>query len=118
MASERTTRGNVVQAENPLWAPLEAVLGTELASGFMWMYEIRLDDGTRVDAYKHVTTRRYLHLGPTGTAFVYRVECGYLRTNLAVAITDVFSGWERGQPGPRELHLLAAAIASADRLAA
>jgi hypothetical protein len=115
---EHATRGTVVQAENPLWAPLETVVGTELAGWFMWMSEIRLRDGTRVDAYKHVATRRYLHLGQTGTAFVHDVENRYLPMDLAAAITDAFNGWECGRPAPGELRLLAATVASARRLAA
>ena len=115
---EQATRGTVVQAQNPLWAPLETAVGTELAGWFMWMYEIRLGDGTRVDAYKHVATRRYLHLAQTGTAFAHKVESRYHPMDLAAAITDAFQGWERGRPAPGEVRLLAAAVASARRIAA
>lgn len=118
MTPERATPGTVVQADNPLWAPLEAVLGTGLVGWFMWMYEIRLDDGTRIHAYKHVATRRYLHLAQAGTAFAYKVESRYLPTDLAAAITDAFNGWECGRPAPGEVRLLAAAIVSARGLAA
>jgi hypothetical protein len=118
MASERAIGGTVVQAENPCWPPLEAVLGTELARWFMWMYEVLLDDGTRVEAYKHVATRRYLHLSQTGLAFRYSVDGPYLSADLAPAIADAFEGWQRAAPRPRDLQLLAAAVASARGLAA
>src|SRR3954447_9550410 len=100
VTSHHAVPGSVVQAESPRWAPLEAVLGTELAAWFMWMYEIRLHDGTRVDAYKHVATRRYLHLAQAGRAFAYKVESRYIVTDLAAALTDAFTGWERGRPEP------------------
>jgi len=118
MAPERAIKGTVVQAEDPDWSSLEAVLGTDLAGWFMWMYELRLDDGTRVDAYKHVTTRRYLHLTATGSALRYNVEGRYLGIDLASAITTAFDGWRCAGPGPREVQHLTAAVASARRLAA
>ena len=118
MAQERAIKGAVVQAEDPSWSSLEAVLGTELARWFMWMYELRLEDGTRVDAYKHVVTRRYLHLSGTGSALRYGVEGHYLGVDLASAITTTFESWQRAGPSPRDVQLLATAVASAGRLAA
>jgi len=38
---------------------------------FMWMHEEELEDGTRLHAYKHWETRRYLHLDHGGRAFVF-----------------------------------------------
>jgi hypothetical protein len=32
----------------------------------MWMFEVRLSDGTPLHAYKHIDTRRYLHLASDG----------------------------------------------------
>lgn len=118
MAPQGAIQGTVVQAEDPCWSALEAVLGTELAGWFMWMYELRLDDGTRVDAYKHVTTRRYLHLSLTGAALRYSVDGRYLGVGLPSAIATAFEGWQTAGPGPREVEHLAAAVASARRLAA
>jgi hypothetical protein len=37
----------------------------------MWMHEVELEDGTRLHAYKHHETRRYLHLDHGGRAFVF-----------------------------------------------
>ena len=118
MVPEGAIKSTVVQAENPSWASIEAALGTELAGWFMWMYELRLDDGTRVDAYKHVTTRRYLHLSVAGLALRYGVEGRYLGVDLASAITTAFEGWHRAAPGQRDVRLLAAAVASARGVAA
>ncbi len=84
--------GTVVQAETPSWAALEAAVGVVLAPGFMWMFEIRLADGTRVDAYKHVASRRYLYLGEDARALTYRGECGYVRTDLEQAVAEVLRG--------------------------
>lgn len=118
MAQERAIKGAVVQAEDPSWSSLEAVLGTELARWFMWMYELRLEDGTRVDAYKHVATRRYLHLSATGSALRYGVDGHYLGVDLASAITTAFEGWQCAGPRPRDVQLLTMAVASAGHLAA
>jgi len=47
----------------------------ELAPGhiddFMWMFEVELESGLRLHAYKHIETRKYLHLDKEGRAFVY-----------------------------------------------
>lgn len=118
MAPERAIRATVVQAEDPSWSSIEAALGTELAGWFMWMYELRLDDGTRVDAYKHITTRRYLHLAAAGLALQYSVEGRYRGVDLASAITTAFEGWHRAAPRPRDVRLVAAAVASARGVAA
>lgn len=54
----------------PNWDPL-----LELAPGhiddFMWMCEVKLDSGLRLHAFKHIETRKYLHLDTEGRAFVY-----------------------------------------------
>jgi hypothetical protein len=61
--------GLMVQYERPHWEPLLALVGERLTETFMWMHEGELADGTRVHAYKHVHTRRYLHLGEDGRAY-------------------------------------------------
>lgn len=35
------------------------------------MFEVELESGLRLHAYKHRETRRYLHLDKEGRAFVY-----------------------------------------------
>lgn len=61
----------MVQRDRPEWGPLVTFLGETFAEDFMWMYEVRLDDGQRIDAYKHVDTRRYLHLTADGRLYGY-----------------------------------------------
>ncbi len=84
--------GTVVQVETPSWTALETAVGMVLAPGFMWMFEISLADGTRVDAYKHVESRSYLHLGDDGRAFTYRGERGYLPIELERSVAAVLRG--------------------------
>jgi hypothetical protein len=67
MAPKKRRRGKVRQCESPHWTPLVNLL----AGSFMWMYEVELDDGTRVHAYKHRWTRCYLHLSCDGQAVTY-----------------------------------------------
>lgn len=118
MAPRGAFTGQVRQADNPSWSSLELVLGADLPGWFMWMYELRLDDGTRVDAFKHRTTRRYLHLASGGRAFAYRVDCSYCPVDLATALAVAFVGWERADPPPQQRRQLASAITSARDLAA
>jgi len=66
----RPKRGRVVNYEAPMWEPLIALAPEELGD-FMWMHEVELEDGTRLHAYKHCETRRYLHLDRGGRAFVF-----------------------------------------------
>jgi hypothetical protein len=56
--------------EHPEWGPL-AELAPEHVENFMWMFEIELENGVALHAYKHWETRRYLHLDHGGRAYVY-----------------------------------------------
>ena len=57
-----TLSAQFVQYTQPIWEPLLALAGEALAPRFMWMHELCLEDGRALHAYKHVHTRRYLHL--------------------------------------------------------
>lgn len=94
-----TIGGVVVQVETPNWTPLEEAIGNDLAGWFMWMHEISLVDGSRIHAYKHTTTRRYLHLAEDGRAFDYCDESRYGEVALAWAIARALNG--RNGPYPR-----------------
>jgi hypothetical protein len=63
--------GELGWADEPIWDPLLAVVGEELAGWFMWMCPVELADGTRIEAYKHRITRRYLYLDADGRAWGY-----------------------------------------------
>jgi hypothetical protein len=71
MARARSHRGSVVQGEHPNWQPLLNLVGEEGAGDFMWMFEVELEDGRRVQAYKHIDTRRYIHAGADGAVYLY-----------------------------------------------
>ena len=88
MGARQTIRGDVVQADTPDWKPLLDV-AAELVDDFMWMYEIRLQDGRRVHAYKHIDTRGYAHLGGTGEAFRYAGGSSYEPVDLAELLRRV-----------------------------
>jgi hypothetical protein len=68
--SLKPKQGRVVNYEDPVWEPLAQLAPDELGD-FMWMHEVELEDGTRLHAYKHHETRRYLHLDHGGRAFVF-----------------------------------------------
>ena len=93
-STDRLT-GIVSQGDEPTWGPLESLVGLFLAGWFMWMYEIRLEDDAAVHAYKHIATRRYLHLAEDGRAFVYVSPGQYDEITPHRAICLAFTGWER-----------------------
>jgi hypothetical protein len=74
------------------------------------MFEVELADETRLQAYKHVTTRRYLHLDATGRAFHYNEGGGYQEVAAPIAIARAFVGWEHSSPTDREAAALRAAM--------
>ena len=86
--------------ERPDWDPLIDLVGLELVRWFMWMGQIELVDDTRVHAYKHVSTRRYLHIGEDGRLFAYRSPDHYFEIDAEMAIEEAFSGWDDLLPAP------------------
>ncbi len=101
--SRRRYSSTIYQFQHPDWEPLLGLAGAELARWFMWMGELRLSDGTRVHGYKHVETRRYLHLSPDGRAFEYLVPASfgderperYREWSRVDALDDAFLEWSR-----------------------
>jgi len=85
-----TFEGDVVQFDEPEWAPLLATVGEQLVGDFMWMHEVELDDGTHIHAYKHIDTRRYIHLDGAGRAYVYESSDRYRPAPVAEVLTAVF----------------------------
>lgn len=90
--TRRGKKGEMVDDETPVWEPLEDAVGDELVGWFMWMYWIRLQDGTAVHAYKHRSTRRYLFLDDAGTSYGYD-DGHYPRLPLSRAIDGAFASW-------------------------
>lgn len=80
--------GTLVQYDEPVWGPLLSAIGEELTGWFMWMHELELSDGTRVHAYKHQMTRRYLHLSDDGRAFEYTGSDDYIACERGDAVQE------------------------------
>ena len=95
--------------ERPNWEPLIDLVGLELVRWFMWMGQVELIDDTLVHAYKHVATRRYLHVGEDGRLFAYRSPETYVELDRGPAIEEAFWEWEQVVPEPdaAALHALA-----------
>lgn len=68
--SDRTVHGETTGSDTPNWDPLLELAPAQVDE-FMWMFEVQLDSGLRLHAYKHWETRKYLHLDTEGRAFVY-----------------------------------------------
>jgi hypothetical protein len=67
----RSKRGKVVNCTNPNWEPI-LHLARIYVDDFMWVCEIELKGGTRLQAYKHYWTRLSIHLDDEANAFTYR----------------------------------------------
>jgi hypothetical protein len=68
--------GEYVNIDQPVWEPLLG-LARIYVDEFMWMGEIELEHGVRLQSYKHYWTRRYLHLDPEGKPWVLREDGRY-----------------------------------------
>lgn len=75
MISNKPIAGEGLPSHEPNWQPLEDTAPHRIDE-FMWMFEVELEDGTRLQAYKHYWTRRYMHLTSDRRAFVYRWDDG------------------------------------------
>jgi hypothetical protein len=117
MTSTKTIAGDMGQGDRPNWEPLEAMLGEELAGEFMWMFQVDLADGTAVHAYKHILTRRYLHLGEQGQTFAYTYSGRYRAVDPFDLLLVVFDGWEQFADEEADVESLRAALRQACRKA-
>ena len=83
MQRERLIQGDFADQREPDWQPLLDLLAAAEAPGviddFMWMFAIDLEDGRRLQVYKHYWTRRYIHLDGEGNSWAYTDE-GYEQT--------------------------------------
>jgi hypothetical protein len=85
MLSMRDFAGEFKQCEEPKWQPLLDV-AEEIVDEFMWMEELELETGLRLQLYKHRLTRRYIYLDGEGRAWVSRGEKGYRQRYLSVEL--------------------------------
>ena len=116
MAIIRSIRGKLRPGATTDWTSLEKLLGGELCSHFMWMSGVDLEDGTRIDAYKHRWTRCYLHLSKEGRTYDYiwrddDYDDGcYREVEPEAAIFAAFAGWESCRPTESERAALHVAV--------
>ena len=94
MRSTPHITGTLLQYDDPDWGPLESLVGVELASWFMWMNSVLLEDDAIMHAYKHVATRRYIHMAVDGRTFAYMSSGCYCELPRHRAIALAFVGWE------------------------
>lgn len=70
MHTMRPLRGRMTDNYRcPDWGPLVAIAPRHVGD-FMWMFEVELENGVKLHAYKHWETRRYLHLDHGERAYV------------------------------------------------
>jgi hypothetical protein len=90
---KRTLRGGEMQGGDPNWEPL-LELAPEDIDDFMWMFQVELEDGAMLQAYKHWWTRRYVHLDFADRAFVFTGEDAYEEVDPEELMTTVLKGRE------------------------
>jgi hypothetical protein len=99
MPSPRFVPGRMRQGSTPDWRPLEHLLGAdELCAHFMWMFDVELDDGTVLNAYKHKWTRCYFHLSDDARTFYFAGDELYGVIDPHTAIKAVFERWDCCKP--------------------
>lgn len=90
---KRALRGGGMRGDQPNWEPL-LELAPEEIDDFMWMFEVELEDGAMVQAYKHWWTRRYVHLDFGGRAFVFTEDDLYEEVHAEELLAAVLRGRE------------------------
>lgn len=92
MARTKTFNGSGVSIDTPGCEPLHSLVGLELCSQFMQMFDVRLSNGHTVRTFKHIITRGYLHLDRTepGLAYWYTDTGRYRPVDLTTALIAVF----------------------------
>lgn len=61
---------NVNPVVEPVWKPLEDKIGLGCAY-YMYIAGYQLVDGTVIQTYKHVDTRKYVNLSADGREWIY-----------------------------------------------
>ncbi|MBS1887355.1 MAG: hypothetical protein JSU06_09220 [Actinobacteria bacterium] len=89
--SNRRVRGRRHLGLRPDWRPLLELAPDEVPE-FMWMFRVRLTDGTAVEAYKHAATRRYLHLDAAGRAYALVGDTTYEQGDPGVLLAEATEG--------------------------
>lgn len=117
MSNNKAIAGELGQGDRPNWGPLEAMVGEELAGEFMWMFQVDLADGAAAHAYKHIFTRRYLHIGEDGRTFAFTRSGRYRTVDPFDLLMAVFDGWERLVDDEADVEALRSALRQAYRKA-
>lgn len=118
MELARSIRGRMARGAIPDWTSLEKLLGDQLCSHFMWMFEVDLEDETRIHVYRHRWTRCVFYLSTDGRAFHaiwHDDDSGegcYREVKPDAAILVVFAGWESIKPTESERAALHVALRS------
>lgn len=117
MSDNTSIAGDLGQGDRPNWEPLEAMIGEELAGEFMWMFQVDLADGMAVHAYKHIFTRRYMHIGEDGRTLAFTYSGRYRPIDPFDLLMAVFDGWERLVDDKADVEALRSALRQAYRKA-
>jgi len=90
MAKPRKRKGEMSCPDEPFWEPLLGLVGFEVTGDFMYMFQVEMRDGTKLHAYKHRDTRRYIHLTDRGEAWYYEEPDWYRPCRSSSMLLAVF----------------------------
>jgi hypothetical protein len=91
MGKAQVFKGKECQGDTPDWEPLLNAVGERVTGDFMWMFEVTLTNGNRLQAYKHIDTRCYVHLAHDGSAFYFSGQDDYRSLPAAEAFAAAFA---------------------------
>jgi len=116
----RDRYGDVIEPDEPKWAPLRTLAGPNAVRWFEYLQRIETDDGTELMVYRHNHAGgSWFYLEETGRpwAWLFPTERQYTPFTSAVdAVTAGWGGWWLDCADPDERDDYAAALERAARL--
>jgi len=93
---KRRLRGRRRAGSAPDWRPLFGLSPSDVLD-FMWMYRVDLVDGTVVEAYKHLSTRKYIYLDASGRGYELVGEATFEEGDaMVLLVLAIVDGEDRG----------------------
>jgi hypothetical protein len=77
---------------------LEEFVRDVVTRRFRWIFEVELEDGSRMDIYEHRDTIRYLYVSEDGRAFEWVASGRFREIDPWEALMDACEWWWRRTP--------------------
>jgi hypothetical protein len=101
MESDTIIGGSFCDPGRRDFTALEAFVRDVVVFRFRWMFEVELEDGSRMDIYEHRDTLRYLYVAEDGRAFEWVRGGRFREIDPWEALMDACQWWyHRLPPAP------------------